>query len=258
MNAAELGRLPAPAAKPDFSLVDELQVVEAAACAFQVAPGITLDQVLWTRSGPFWRGEVSAKLSDFALPPPPGYILLLARGVSRRAALLGHAQPFVVNEQIDGPLETPGPFLILIACSLDPLGRAIADRGYAQPVLSGQRLLPVSSAFERDVLTAIIAVQRTIDAHGLECDLLRPFDDKQDIFASHLKLAIRRGEAALATLQVDIQENEPKRRAKDPSEPASFTVTPARFANGSFVTWLEDAIGAAARGDAPVPEDRLT
>lgn len=257
MDAAELDRLPAPAAKPDFSLIDELEAVEAAARAFQVAPGISLDQVLWTRSGPYWRGEVSARIAAFPLPPPPAYIVLLARGVTRRAALLGHAQPFVVNEQIEGSLETPGPFLILIACTLDPLGQAVAQRGYAQPVFSGQVLLPVSSAFERDVLTAIIAVQRTIDAHGLECTVQRPFDAAREMFCDHLELVLGRGGTASATLKIELSEDEPKRRART-DHAGTFTVTPARFSDGSFVAWLEEAISGAAASEPPVPEDRLT
>lgn len=255
---AEAGgnRIPAPVQKPDLSLVDEMQAIEEAASLFHVSQSLTLDRVLWTRSGPFWRGEVAARLAQFPDEEPPAFVMLLARAMTRRAALLGHAQPFVVSEEITGPLDVPGPFLVLVACTLAPTGRAEALRGHAQPVLNGQQLFPVETVFQRDVLTSLVALQRTVDCHGLDAAIERPFDTSEERFARYIELALSREGTPLRTLRIDILEDDRPQSAKTNAEAEQFSVSPERFADGSFVTWLQQAVSrAAASPEAPLKDD---
>lgn len=249
VDVAGCTTIPPPARKPDASLVDELELVARAARSFDVGQGIGLAEVLWTRSGPYWKGEISEKLREIRVRSdkgePVGFVLLVAQSVGRKAALMGHAQPFVVTGEIIADTETCGPYLALVVCELDPLGRAQAASGFAQPIISATCFMPVASAFERDVFLALMALQRTLDAHGLECTI------------SRAPLLANGNLSRLVDVVVADELNPPRRLSlevaednveTDPaiSEGPAYVVTPARFADGSFVAWLESEITSFA------------
>jgi hypothetical protein len=148
----------------------------------------------------------------------------------------------VVREEIAGPIELPGPFLVLVACALTPAGHAEALRGYAQPILNGQQLFPVETVFQRDVLASLVALQRKVDRHGLDAGIERPFDKDEERFARHIELSLNRNDASLRTLRIDMVEEDLPRPAKGNAAAAQFSVSPGRIADGSFAAWLERAV----------------
>lgn len=260
LEAAGHDRILAPARRGDSSLPDAFEAIMDSADLFEVMPGIALADVLWTRSAPYWNGELAQRLSDKRADAGeasvPGAVVLFAQGAGKRAALLGHAQPFVVSEAILGSLDVPGPYLVLVVCEVDPLGKAQALRGYAQPILNGHHFMPVGSAFERDVFVALIALQARLDAHGLECSIGRSLSPAGPGPEIEIAVEHENGER-LALHAVLCSTDEPKGAGKkDPASP--FIVTPQRFADGAFLAWLEAeliAVPKAKGGRAPETSD---
>ncbi|EPR11061.1 hypothetical protein M527_03035 [Sphingobium indicum IP26] len=241
---APTNRILPPSQWPEGSLTDEMERIREAAQHFHASPGVALRQVLWTRSGPYWNGEIAAELArQPACEQPTGFVLLFARDFSRRAVLLGHAQPFVVDKEIVGNREAGGPYLVLIACELDPTGRAVASIGYAQPVLSGHHFMPVASPFERDVLTALVALQRKLDCQGIDCTITRPFEEAEERFSDRLDLAFCRDGEELRRLTVELSHKDGRRKKGDAPD-GCFHLGPGRFADGSFIDWIEQSLEA--------------
>ncbi|RVT39617.1 hypothetical protein [Sphingobium algorifonticola] len=234
-----------PGSRGDSSLVDAFASLSGAADRFEVAPEIPLSQVLWTRSGPYWNGEMARTLRH--LPTgTPGAVLLHAQGAGRRAALLGHAQPFVVTEEISGDFDTPGPYLVLVACRLDETGSIDAVRGFAQPILSSRYFMPVQSAFERDVFHALVALQERLDTHGTDCTILRSFSGQAPEQPIEIQLVDRTG--SRRELQIQMAAGDPDTIPARNGDAQSYALTPERFADGSFVGWLEGQIAAPRPG----------
>lgn len=254
LEAASHNRILAPARRGDTSLPDGFDAIMTSAAEFEVMPGIALADVLWTRSAPYWNGEMAYRLSDKSGAAGdaavPGAVLLFAQGAGRRAALLGHAQPFVVAEAILGSFDVPGPYLVLFVCEVDPLGKARALRGYAQPILNGQHFMLVASAFERDVFQALIALQAKLDAHGLECTVSRtlsPAGPGQDI-----EIAVEHENGERLVLHAVLCPDDGAKGGGRKDQAAPFIVTPRRFADGSFLAWLEGELVAVpgAKGES--------
>ncbi len=252
LAAAGSNVIPAPTIKPVSSLPEEFETIFEAAAAFDIMPQVSLQKLLWTRSGPYWNGDIGRVLRDLPRQnselPPSAAVLLYAQGAGRRAALLGHAQPFVVTGEILGDLEVPGPFLVLLQCRLDALGKAEPVRGYAQAILGSQNFMPVRSAFERDVFKALIALQAKLDTHGLDCSIRR--DLRDDGPASVLEISIARDGDERYQLRVQLNRDHGLPGHTSEMDVDMFDLTPDRFANGAFVAWLEDRIGASGSAEA--------
>lgn len=245
----------APSIRPDSCLGDEFSAVMAAARAFSLGRD-RLDQRLWTRSGPFWNGDIARTLGrTSAAAPPLGFVLLLAQSVGRRAALLGHAQPFVVNEPILGDLDRPGPYLVLIACTLDPIGKAQPLRAFAQAILSAACFMPVASQLERDVLAILLALREKLDCQGLECTIRRPFSPARGNFDPGFQLIIEGEDRSRRTLSITASQQERAARKGKTKCEDSFEATPRRLSDGSFVSWLERML--LGDGGSKVPQAAL-
>lgn len=62
--------------------------------------------------------------------------------------------PLIVEEVVDSALTLPGPYLVLVS-TLEPTGKAIVLRGYAQAIASARSPMPILNAFERDVISCL-------------------------------------------------------------------------------------------------------
>lgn len=247
--ASDATVIASPGSTGDSSLVDAFASLSGAAGSFEVAANVPLSQVLWTRTAPYWNGEMARTLRR--LPAgTPGAVLLYAQDAGRRAALLGHAQPFVVTEEIIGDFETPGPYLVLVACRLDGTGSIEAVRGFAQPILSSRHFMPVHSAFERDVFHALVALQERLDAHGTDCTILRAFSSRAPQKPIEIHLVDRTG--SRRELQIQVAAGDADAFPAHSDDTGFYALTPERFADGSFVDWLERHIATPpASGDRP-------
>lgn len=174
MDKAACNVIPPLGIKPDSTVVDELEALSAATKPWRVGSA-WLGQRLWTRSGPYWRGEIARTLAASPPAAAQGFLLLLTKSVSARALLSGHGAPLVVRNGIGGNVEAAGPHLALIVCLPEPTGRAFASHAFTQPVVSAQCFMPVHTDFERDVLLLLFQLQVALDAYGIDCTITRHF-----------------------------------------------------------------------------------
>jgi len=226
--------------KADNSLPDELDALVQAAQHFRVGSH-PLAERLWTRSAHYWSGEIAAKLAVASSSSAQGFLLLLGTSATHRALLFGRGAPLVVQEALDGADLAEGPHLALILCMTDPTGRALALSGFAQPVLSAQRLMPVFAPFERDVLRLLLALQEKLDCFGIDSEFVRPYDADRENFADALMLGFGRANGPRHELRIilDATTDRPMRQHMA----GSFTLGPAQILDGSFIFWLEQEIG---------------
>ena len=71
-----------------------------------------------------------------------------------------------------------GPYLVLIVAGEYPEAHGYAPlRGYAQPIFSGRRFIPVDSEFERAVLRALLQLRRVLDRQEIDLMLEKPVFD---------------------------------------------------------------------------------
>ncbi len=235
MNAAGCNVLPPLAAKPDSALLDELELLSSESRHWRVG-GVPLNERLWTRSGPYWRGEVARTLAAGPRASAQGFLLMLAKSVTPRALLSGHGAPLVVRDGIKGQIAAEGPHLALIACLLEPTGQAVASHGFTQPVVNARCLMPIDSAFERDVLLVLIELQVVLDMHGVDCAITRPFDEKSQAFSQKLQLHFGFEGALHHELEIEISDG---RHAARSSVAGSFILSPSELGDGRFLDWLE-------------------
>lgn len=152
--------------------------IQAAASRFLVLPGIDLGLILWTGSHDFHNGAMArsiAKLSRATgLRNISAIMLNLAATVSRYSAVHQGLRPLRPEKGIKGDLAASGPYLVMTRCTFDRLGNIRADEAFAQPVLSGRDLLPVTSDFDRDVIHLLLDIQDHMDDRGVALTVKRP------------------------------------------------------------------------------------
>ena len=229
---ARAGRnvLPGPAHRSELGLTDELDALVEAAGQVVLTSGHRLSELLWTRSGPYWNGALARTL--ILQQARQGFLLLLAQAVTPRAVLFGHASPLVVELGIEGDLDLPGPHLVLLVCTVDPTGKAVARRGYAQAIKSARCFMPVGSAFERDALEALIALRDKLDCHGVDCMIMR--DLGEDGLGRQWKVGLRRDETIIGQLRIvlpgDAGIAEDGEMGAAMAEDGAYALTPANSA----------------------------
>lgn len=246
LGAAERNIISAPATAPDDpSIIDEFAAIEAAAAKFEIAPGVGLSDLLWTHGKPFRRGEVAARLRALEMATGKtlqAFLLLYAAEIGGACLFGPNMTPFRCAEPIDAPVDATGPFLVLIVCHLAADGRAEAIRGYAQPVLSGRRFLPVGSPLERDMLHALIDLQAKLDAHGLDLTIVRALSGAEPTDVVDITLTIENQAGAVQELRTKVTDQARAEELDASAESAIFVVTPKLWADGSFIGWLEREI----------------
>lgn len=244
MVAGAAHRNPPLSVRPDNILADEIDALAHAAQNFQVGSHL-LTERLWTRADHYWSGEVGAKLAASSTADAQGFLLLLGTSASPRALLFARGAPLTVQEALNGTDLAEGPYLALILCTADPAGRSIATSGFAQPVLSAQRFMPIFAPFERDVLRILLALQEKLDCYGIDSEIVRPYDAGSERFANALLFAFGHANAARHELRVILSA------MTDPSirQPGSdsFVLGPAQIRDGSFTAWLEEEVGRLMR-----------
>jgi hypothetical protein len=242
LTAARCNIIDAPGKAPDDpSIVDEFGRLNQAALAFDVAPGVSLTDHFWTHGEPFRRGEVAARLRDSAhrsLEAVDGFLALYGTDVASPLLYGPNMMPFRVAQTIEAPEGVPGPFIALIVCRLASDGRVQALSGYAQPIVHGRRFVPVASELERDVLRALEQLQIALDAQGVDCAIERIAGEQHRGDSAAIELTISHENELIRKLRLSVQADDRGARNAE----TGFEITPATWADGSFVAWLEQAI----------------
>ncbi len=187
MAAAQVHQLAPFAYREERSIRGEFASLVRAASQIEVAPGITLDRVLWTHARPLQARAVYAALRSLEAEWPKdhatqGFVLLYAPSVHGTEITLPDGETLTIANRVQSPSvrgnPIRGPFLVLIVVGQYPEARGFAPlRAYAQPILSGRMFLPVDSDFERAVLRIILRCQRDLHARGVEIALVKPLFD---------------------------------------------------------------------------------
>lgn len=243
IEAARCNVIDGPGKAPDDpSIIDEFGRLVGAAHGFEIAPGVPLVDHFWTHGEPFRRGEVAERLRDsgkHSAMSVDGFLALYGTDVESPILYSPNMMPFRVGQSIEMPSGIPGPFLVLVGCRLAPDGRAEAPLAYAQPIFHGRRFMPVASELERDVLRALEQLQVALDAQGVDCRIERIIAKHARRDAATIELTISRQDSVIRTVRFAVQADE---TMAPPSREIGFIVTPATWADGGFVTWLERAI----------------
>ncbi|SNS68173.1 hypothetical protein SAMN06295912_11257 [Sphingomonas laterariae] len=233
-----------PSIQPDPSPADAFGQLVAGASSFQLAADVPLADHFWDHAGEYRRGAVAARLRDTTGRVGkflPGFLAIYATSVRTPLVYGPHRMPFRVAESIDLEEGISGPYLVLVACRLLANGKAQAVRGFAQPILDGRRFVPVFSELERDVLCGLIGLQGALDAHGVDCTIKRAIAPSSQTPGHDIELVIERDGAIIRELSLAIARNCEDTQLSGLS-PADYVVGAANWADGAFISWLEQAI----------------
>lgn len=154
----------------------------------EVAPGIGLDQVMWTHGQALHSRRAYATLRALSGRWPrghaaQGFLFLFATEFKGHEVFAAGAEPIRIANRVQSPSlrNTPvkGPYLVIVVIGEYPERRGFVPlRAYAQPILSGHRFVPVESEQERSVLHRLLAYQRLLLRRRVQLLLERPIFDR--------------------------------------------------------------------------------
>lgn len=172
---------------PDHSISDEFRLLAAAAGKIEIAPGIELGRALWTHAQALHKKRVYAGLRALAKGWPQGhapqaFLALFAQEVRGATVYVAGSDPVVLANRVQSPSvrgnPIKGPYLVLVVVGEYPEAHGYAPlQGYAQPILSGRRFMPVDSEFERTLVRALLEQRWSFDREGVDLGLEKPVFD---------------------------------------------------------------------------------
>lgn len=207
MTLARTNLIPEIGGEGERSIAAEFRTLRHVASAIQIAPGVMLDELLFTHARDWTSRKVFAILRRRALEWPDGhepqaFMLLFARQVhgseietAEGTIDLGHK----IEHAGTSRKRVPGPELVLAAIGKHPDdGKLRALRAWSQPILSGHRFIPVDDDAERELVQALVDVRRVLARHDILVSASKPLFDQPtpagEIRAHWLVEAHRRGE----------------------------------------------------------------
>lgn len=229
----------------DPSPADAFGDLMAGARSFELAPGILLADHLWDHAGDYRRGAVAERLRATAEQRGkhlPGFLAVYATTIRSPLAYGPHRMPLRVAEDIAVPAGIGGPYLVLVSCRLLPDRRAEAVCGFAQPILSGRRFVPVFSDLERDIFEGLIGLQVALDVHGLDCTITRALPATSAAPGHDIHIAIGRGNVVVRELRIAVRASGAIGDDATGSDDAVYVIQSENWASGDFLKWLEREI----------------
>jgi hypothetical protein len=169
------------------TITDQFRSLTNVARGIEIGPGVELARVFWTHAQALRSRRVYAGLR--ALAPrwplghaPQAFLALYAHQVRGSTIHVAEGDPIVLANRVQTPSirdnRIAGPFLVIVVVGEYPEAQGYAPlRGYAQPILSGRRFIPISSAHERDVLRALIAAREEFDRRAVDLHIEKPVFD---------------------------------------------------------------------------------
>ena len=214
---------------------EQFRELEAAAQGFELAPDLPLADRFWTGLRALY-GDVPAQVLDDASGRnrrATGIVMLTAPRAGLRGAYFEKGSPLAVRDGLLGSFTAGGPYLILLECEADGMGRLAALRGFAQAVLGDGWLLPVAAELERDVLKVLLAVQERLDSQGIETRISRRHSCGK--LTREITFEIVEGPVAMHEKVIICCESGP---SVPVSAGDSFHIGSRQIADGSLVNWL--------------------
>ncbi|PBN42286.1 hypothetical protein [Sphingobium sp. D43FB] len=188
LNLSGLNRYPPLSEEAaERSISDEFRVLSAAAGKVEIAPGIELGRAFWTHAQALHSKRVYARLRDLAQIWPRGhapqaFLALFAHEFRGSTIHVAGGDPVVLANRVQSPSirsnPIKGPYLAIVVAGEYPEAHGYAPlRGYAQPIYSGKRFIPVDSEFERSVLRELIKLRWSFERSGIDLALEKPVFD---------------------------------------------------------------------------------
>ncbi|GLI99468.1 hypothetical protein [Sphingobium sp. BS19] len=188
IDVAGLNHCPCLSADSDQrSIGDEFRTLTSVTGAIMLAPGIELGRAFWTHPQALHSRRVYGGLRALARHWPRGhapqaFLALFAHHVRGSTVYVADGDPVTLANRVQSPStrDNPidGPYLVIIVVGQFPEAHGYAPlRGYAQPILSGHRFIPVETAFEREALHALIDIRRAFERRGIELFIEKPVFD---------------------------------------------------------------------------------
>jgi len=150
---------------------------------------------------------------------PQAFLALFSHRVRGATLHVADGPPLTLANRIQSPSivdnRIGGPYLVLIPVGQypDTCGYA-ALRGYAQPIYSGRRFIPVETALERDAIRSLLSVRTLLDCDAIDLHVEKPLFDLLTPFGScrpSLLLEARsRRSGEYRQLAVDLCETRPE------------------------------------------------
>ena len=165
-----------PSGRRAGSISEEMRHLKRAAQGFDIAPGIRLSDHLYTNAIDYEKRRVHARLRAAAetWPPefaPQAFLLLEASEVTSNEVVTGLGTVEIRNRiQHTGIIraEVEPPFLVLAVVGEHSRREGyLALRAYAQPVFSGNQIVPAERDHDRDVLRALQQAQYELRRLGV-------------------------------------------------------------------------------------------
>lgn len=187
IDLAGLNLCPALRLEAPPSIASEFKSLLSVTRTLEVAPGIELARVFSTHPHALRSRAVFARLRAMEDDWPPGhepqaFFALFAHRIQGATLHVADGPPLTLANRIQSPSiidnRIGGPYLVLILVGQYPDTRGyVALRGYAQPIYSGQRFVPVETAFERDAVRSLLAIRTLLDLDDIDLHLEKPLFD---------------------------------------------------------------------------------
>ena len=244
LDAAKAHSIPAPALAPDPpTIMSAFAALHGAGMALSGRPPMCTAR-LWTGLAPLRSGAIRQNLmNDRARGSRRQNILVLvADGFDGPLIYCAGQSPIRVEHPVAGNPSAQGPYLVFALCELTARNRFTLVAAGAIAVLAANRLMPVSGDLERDALRALLHLQETLDASGVECRVERHLPKGQDRPA-RLSLVLGRSGERDRTLSFAIFIGGDRTPLSGPGDD-DLTLNMASWCDGSFMAALAVRLNA--------------
>lgn len=169
------------------AIAREFRALSVAAAKMEIAPGIELGRALWTHGKALHSKRAYAGIRALARQwprghAPQGFLTIFAHEFEGATVHAAGCEPILIANRVQSPSvrgnPVHGPYLVIVVVGAYPETRGYAPlRAYAQPILSGNRFIPVESDFERTVLRELLEARRRFEPQGIDLTIEKPVFD---------------------------------------------------------------------------------
>lgn len=170
------------------SIGAEFRALSGVATMIEIAPGIELQRALWTHGQALHSRRAYAAIRELSRRwpgghAPQGFLTVFAQHFSGTTVFPAGCEPISIANRVQSPSvrgnPVKGPYLVIVVIGEYPEAHGYAPlRGYAQPIYSGNRFIPIETEHERSLLRAILEAQRTFDRAGLDVAIKKSVFDR--------------------------------------------------------------------------------
>lgn len=262
IDLAGLNRCQALRLESPLSITSEFKALTSVSGAIEIAPGLELARAFSTHPQALRSRKIFGMLRGLAKGWPAGhepqaFLALFAHRIQGSTLFVADGPAISLATRIQSPSirdnRVGGPYLVLIVIGQYPDARGYAAlRGYAQPIYSGQRFIPIEIAHERDAIRSILAVRPMFDGAGIDLHLEKPLGDLLTLSGpcrpTFLLEARSRTSGEVRQLAIDLRGTGPDFTGSDPRSTTlsqklqCITMSPVDFEQSRILSRLASAL----------------